>query len=138
MKTTFETLLQSVLKLSGTFLMRNEFSTGEFKDGPYTYKTGKGWITIYPQKEESSERASHIHMRAEKVAFAKIVTFEKRTPQLQFFDQDREKAPFVFTFPSFYDWANEASPIEKNQVLFREWRSQWGEEFDLRSEDANS
>ncbi|MFZ8934518.1 MAG: hypothetical protein ACO20H_12275 [Bacteriovoracaceae bacterium] len=138
MNTDFETLLKSVLVLEGTFLLRNEFATGEFKDGPYTYKKSDVWLTLYPASEQNSERASHIHFRWQELKYAQIKRPEKRTPQLQFFDKDREKAPFVFTFPSFYDWSHEASPIIENQNKFHEWVKQWGEEFQLRSDDATS
>ena len=118
--------------------MRNEFSTGEFKDGPYTFKKGKGWYTIYPEKQQNSERASHIHLRAQELSFAKIEVFEKRTPQLQFFDKKREKAPLVFTFPSFYNWEKDAEPIQDHQKVFENWVSQWGRDFELGGENANS
>jgi len=130
-KYTFEKLLYLTLPLGGGFLLRNSFATGEFKGEPFTFKMNEEWCTIYPEKEDSSEAKSHIHLRWRNLKFAQIVEIEKRTPQLRFFENESDsnldtKAPFVFVFPSFYDWRNEATPIIENQNVFKKMgRKSW-------------
>ena len=133
---SFKKLLGLTLPLGGGFLLRNSFGTGEFKGELFNFRLKGEWCTIYPKGAESSEERSHIHLRWKNLRFAQVVEIEKRTPQLRFFEKEEDsqldsKAPFVYVFPSFYDWGNEAKPIMENQNLYTEWVNNNGKSFNL-------
>ena len=50
-----------------------------------------------------------------------------------FLEKEKEaiKPPFVYVFPSFYNWSQEAAPIQKNHELFQSWLANNGKTFEI-------
>ena len=142
-KLTFSEILDLTLPLGGGLILRNQFATGEYKGKAYIYKMSKSWCTIYPKKCSNPEEEEHIHLKMGHFHFASLFLPEKRTPQLTFWQNKEDatpfltkekeaiKPPFVYVFPSFYDWSKEASPIQKNQEVFQSWLENNGKTFEI-------
>ena len=133
---SFPKLLELLLPLGGGFILRNSFSTGEYKGEEFTFKLSEKWCTIYPKKAESSEDLSHIHLKWGSLKYAEIKETDKRTPQLGFWEEKEHfseviKPPFVYVFPSFFDWGNNAEPILENQKIYSDWILKYGKHFNL-------
>jgi hypothetical protein len=141
--THFANLLDSILPLGGGFIIRNQFASGEYKGEQFTYKIHGDWCTIYPSSAKNSEEKGHIHIRYKEIRYAEIFIPERQTPRLTFWmneqdslayfkrEENTPKPPFVYIFPSFYDWKNQARPIEENQNIFNNWTNQLGKSFNL-------
>lgn len=160
---TYCELIQKMLpyvRMGGAIMLRNSQGTMELRGDDLELSEAGEWITIFHTSASNFERRSHLHLRKKGYEYACVVEIEGATPQIAFWSKradnkdgtklevepirvpgmqhpatDKNRPPLSIYFPSFYDWANNKIPIEKNQKLFKEWIEINGREFELKPDE---
>ena len=117
---TLKDLLEVLVRLDGTFILRNEHGSMELRGNDFYLSPYKEWITLYHAAAKSPESRSHLHLKWQTLRSAAIVREEGQTPHLAFYTtvEPVGQPLLVWYFPSFYDWENNKADIPENRARY--------------------
>ena len=131
-------LLDALLPRCGALVLHSAAGAMELRAPPY-YVSGAGeWLTVYQEAARSprsglGERASHLHIKATALGWARVVAPEGKTPYVAFWAGEDEagEPPLTVYFPSFWDWGRGKAPIPENRAFFAAWVAEHGDRWRL-------
>jgi ATP adenylyltransferase/5',5'''-P-1,P-4-tetraphosphate phosphorylase II len=127
-KMTLKEFLEVLIRMDGTFILRNEHGSMEFR-GRELYLSPYGeWLTIYQKTPQSPESQSHLHLQWHTLSAATVIREEGQTPHLAFYmtPETAGEPLLVWYFPSFYDWAHGKAEIPANIAQYEAFVKAYG------------
>jgi hypothetical protein len=126
---TFKELLDALIPMHGTFILRNEHGSMELRGDDFYLSAYKEWLTVYHTTEpKSPESRSHLHLKWQTFRSAVMAHEEGQTPHLAFYatPEPVDEPLLVWYFPSFYDWANNKAEISANIAQYEAFVQRYG------------
>jgi hypothetical protein len=130
---TLKTLLEELLGMQGTFVLRNAHGSLEFKGQDLYLSSYQEWLTVYHSTPKNPESQSHLHLKWQTFERA-IVTHEAgKTPSLAFYGSAEagDEAPLIWYFPSFYNWAQGKTEIPEHIAQYEKFVTTYGTTLEL-------
>jgi hypothetical protein len=138
---TLKALLEALLPMSGTFILRNAHGSMELRGHDFYLSHYQEWLTIYhTTAPRSPESRSHLHLKWQTFRSAVLAQEEGQTPHLAFYQTPNQtgEPPLVWYFPSFYDWANNKAEIPANIAQYEAFVQRYGTTLTFTTDDASA
>jgi len=117
---TLKALLEALLGMQGTFVLRNAHGSLEFKGQDLYLSSYQEWLTVYHATPHNPESQSHLHLKWHTFQRAVVTHEAGKTPYLAFYGpaEAGEDAPLIWYFPSFYNWAQGKTEIPAHMAQY--------------------
>jgi len=130
---TLKALLEVLLGMQGTFVLRNAHGSSEFKGQDLYLSSYEEWLTVYHAPPPNPESQSHLHLKWHTFQRTVVTHEAGKTPSLAFYGpaEAGDDAPLLWYFPSFYNWAKGKTEIPEHIAQYETFVATYGTTLQL-------